>query len=288
MRIRRAIGTPDSTYQRPEGIDPLQIGYQSSASTSSTYITQGPPRSLPDVPLNVDASATLSAFMFPAEHSLNLHLQHRYCTPPPMDPRFIDEPREKDDFPQYHGRHSYPSGYEETTLNQHPTAPDGSKNNPYVVEDDENARRHREARRQSAHSNKSESSGSHSSKSSSRQSSRAAPVRKVPAPPSRTPPALLPASSSSTSRTTRGGSSKGSSTPPNLTPIGKAKYQKTAADGYTPKAPSPLKQVAYAAGPRTNTPVSSAWYVPPRKHSTGSIVVAASESSSDSEYSDYE
>ncbi|KAH9902610.1 hypothetical protein C8Q73DRAFT_12198 [Cubamyces lactineus] len=267
MRIRRAIGTSDSTYQLPDRADSPQYGRSPPASAGNTYVAQGPPKSLPDVPLNPD---------------------HRYCTPPPMDPRFIDQPREKDDFPQYNGRRTLPGGFEEVTVNHYPTAPDGSKNNPYVVEDDENARRHREARRQSVHSSKSESSSSRrSSKSPSRHSSRATPVptRKAPAPPSHTPPAS--SSSSSSSRTTRSSSSKGSATPPGLTPTGRARYQKTAADGFTPKAPSPLKQVAYAASPRMNTPVSNAWYVPPKKHSTGSVVVAESESSSDSEYSDY-
>ncbi|KAI0329319.1 hypothetical protein GY45DRAFT_1325271 [Cubamyces sp. BRFM 1775] len=265
MRIRRATGTADPTYQWQEKTDPSRVGWPPSANPGSTYPAQGPPKSLPDVPLNAD---------------------HRYCTPPPMDPRFIDQPREKDEFPQYQGRHSFPGGFEEVKFDQYFAAPDGSKNNPYVVEDDENARRHREVRRQSMHSSKSGSSSRSSSESTYRQplSTMPVPTRKAPPPPSRSP--VASSSSSSSSRTTRSVSSTGPATPPGVTPIGRAKYQKTAADGFTPKASSPLKQVAYAASTRTNTPVSNAWYVPPKKQSTGSIAVAESESSSDSEYSD--
>ncbi|OSC99893.1 hypothetical protein PYCCODRAFT_1437867 [Trametes coccinea BRFM310] len=262
--IRNRGGATDSAYQWQERSTPSQVGWTSGGNhVNNVIVIPDPPKGFPDVPLNVD---------------------HRYCTPPPIDPRYRDPPSvTEDDFPQSYERGSLPGGFQELT-SQHvplsppgltkrrPTpAPPGSKQNPYVVEDDEIARRHREARRQAVAE---ERNMARPSSGASYQSAHGGPRH---------------ASSSashagSSSRSTRSNASR-RPPPPKLesTPRTPERYKKTAPDGFSPKTSSPLKQVAYKEPTPRNTPVPSRWYVPPRKHSTGSVT-ATTESSSDSDY----
>ncbi|CDO76980.1 hypothetical protein BN946_scf184298.g7 [Trametes cinnabarina] len=257
MKIRNRGGVPDAhgTYRWPDRHTPSQVGW---TSVNCVAVVPEPPKGLPDVPLNVE---------------------HRYCTPPPIDPRYRDPPSTvKDDFPQNFSREPSPGDFEELTGQRAPTAPPGltkhrhapappgSKHNPYVVEDDDNARRHRERRRQAV----------------AAEQERARPVASASRQPtgghSQTSPNPS-LTSSSLLHSTRGSTgSRSSLQPPISPPTTPARYNKTAPDGFSPKTSSPLKQVVYKEPTPHSTPVSSRWYIPPRKHSTGS-----SDGSSDSD-----
>ncbi|KAI0671904.1 hypothetical protein C8Q78DRAFT_1078647 [Trametes maxima] len=226
-----------------------------SGNTTPIYadFLPGPPRALPDVPLNVD---------------------HRYCTPPPLDPLMIDEPMDqKDDFPPYLGRPPSPDDFDELTGAREPLpARPGTMGNPYVIEDDDDARNRREVRQQSSGGGNDGPSGS---SSSSRRASR------------KTAKASSSGSASgnaspSSPRQSRYNTRASAPEPPE--PMSRAElYKKTAADGFSPKKPSGLRNLAYKAPSPHTTQVSDRWYIPPRKHSTGSVTVT-SVTSSDSEY----
>ncbi|KAI9066332.1 hypothetical protein FKP32DRAFT_1674069 [Trametes sanguinea] len=256
MRIRNRSGATDGAYHWQERSTPSQVGWTSGSNYVNVIVIPDPPKGFPDVPLNVD---------------------HRYCTPPPIDPRYRDQPTvAKDDFPQSYARGWTPHDFEEPpgqgaplappglTKRYPAPAPPGSEQNPYVVEDDENARRHREARRQAA--------------AEESRSSRASSQAAQGGPRYTSSKASYPSSSSTTSIP------NGRPPPPkpDTTPKTPDRYKKTAPDGFSPKTPSPLKQVAYREPTPRNTPVPSRWYIPPRKHSTGSVT-ATTDSSSESD-----
>ncbi|KAI0349737.1 hypothetical protein OH77DRAFT_1464990 [Trametes cingulata] len=180
-----------------------------------------------------------------------------------------------------------PKGFPDVPLNYHcassatdfeidsgpiPTIPPlGSLENPYVIEDDENARRYRQTLPPPPGL---ENHGPRRSSSTNRQPANAG---------SSSSSSKTPVASTSSSRGLANNARAGPSTqePPI---IGRSeRYRKTAADGFTPKMPSPLKKLAYKAPSPVIPPMPDRWQIPPRKHSTSSVTVL-SVSSSDSEY----
>ncbi|KAI0366263.1 hypothetical protein BV20DRAFT_971966 [Pilatotrama ljubarskyi] len=250
MRIRNRGGEPDNTYQWADNAGPSRIDWASN-NNENIQVVPDPPKGFPDVPLNVD---------------------HRYCTPPPLDPRYIEESvGPKDDFPPYHGRASSPSNFEGYSDQIQMLPPLGTFENPYVIEDDDNARQYRQTLPPPPGL---ENHGPRRTASNNRQSAQA----------------VSSSSSSSTSMATtsssRGTTSNARAGPSTQEPpIARSeRYRKTAADGFTPKMPSPLKKLAYKAPSPVVPPMpDSRWQIPPRKHSTSPVTVL-SVSSSDSEY----
>ncbi|KAI0648945.1 hypothetical protein C8Q79DRAFT_948012 [Trametes meyenii] len=250
MRIRNRSGADSSDYKWPDMSAPPGLSRNPSTSIYADFLPD-PPKALPDVPLNVD---------------------HRYCTPPPLDPRMIDEPiDQKDDFPPYLGRAPSPDDFDELTGAREPLpARPGTIGNPYVIEDDDDARRCREARQQSSAGEDDSRNGS-SSKRATRKAAK-----------TNSSGSASGSASPSSSRRSRYNTRASAPEPPE--PMSRAElYKKTAADGFSPMKPSPLKNVAYKAPSPHTTQVSDRWYIPPRKHSTGSVTVS-SVTSSDSEY----
>ncbi|KAL1949684.1 hypothetical protein VTO73DRAFT_8565 [Trametes versicolor] len=222
------------------------------------------PRGLPDVPLNAD---------------------HRYCTPAPMDPHYKDEHVDPDDvLPPYNEADwaPLPDDEEELTSARQPLAPPGTAQNPLVIEDDgagryrkasalepppgiENSPAGRRTKRQKANNGQALSSTNKRSQPSANNGSSAAGLSSTPK---------------------KGRGARGRPPAAAKSPTGQAKSKKNASNKYTPKVSSPLKQVASKAA--TNAPdapvTQGRWYIPPRKHSTGSVSVSSDSSgSSDSE-----
>ncbi|KAH9847519.1 hypothetical protein C2E23DRAFT_943027 [Lenzites betulinus] len=260
-------GAKSDTYQWSTTAEP---SVQWTTGYSDIHYLPDPPKGVPDVPLNVD---------------------HRYCTPPPMDPRYIDPPvGPKDDFPPHLGRAPSPDDFDELTGARPPIAPPGSIHNPLVIEDDSRARQYRASLQQQQLG---PPPGLERHQPPPKQSSRSSSSTRQPANASRSQPSASSASGSSSSpRATRSNARAGPSAPSQEPPVGRARFAKTAANGFTPKTSSPLKKVAYkayrdqaaAAQPQTLA-VPDQWHIPPRKHSTGSVTIL-SVTSSDSE-SDY-
>ncbi|KAI9000661.1 hypothetical protein BD414DRAFT_532505 [Trametes punicea] len=250
MRIRNRGGVPDNTYQWPERTGPPRVDWTSDNRHTSVGTVPDPPKPLPDVPLNVDP---------------------RYCTPA-IDPLYVEEPtRQKRNSPQHFGRQ--PSLNDLKNINgERQTSPSpGSQQNPYVIQDDENAERHREARRQSEFVKN--GTTPHTSRAARQSTDRS----------SRSDAGAAQSSYSASSRTTRGNASAGQPGPSEPPARGWARYRKTAADGFSPKTSSPLKKIAYQAPSPAPSPPQSRWYIPPRKSSTGSTTAVESDSSSDSD-----
>ncbi|KAJ3006595.1 hypothetical protein NUW54_g3878 [Trametes sanguinea] len=235
MRIRNRSVAADGAYHWQERSTPSQVGWTSGGNHVNVIVIPDPPKGFPDVPLNVDVSAIGETTAYTANDFLH---QHRYCTPPPIDPRYRDQPTvAKDDFPQSYARGWTPDDFEELTgpgaplappglTKRHPApAPPGSEQNPYVVEDDENARRHREARRQAA------AEESNTARRSSRASGQAAQGGP------RYASSKAPHASSSSTRSNPNG--RPPPPKPDTTPKTPERYKKTAPDGFSPKTPSP-------------------------------------------------
>ncbi|KAI0775038.1 hypothetical protein BD413DRAFT_292138 [Trametes elegans] len=236
MRVRNRGGAPATTYQWTERSNPSQVNWARESSDVTVYVNvvSDPPKTLPDVPLNVD---------------------HRYCTPPPLDPRYIiqEEPR-KDDFPQYLGPDISPSDFEQDG------APPGTWMNPLVIEGGAEARQFRENLFIGPPPGLEDRRGAAST-----------------APP---PPAAPPAQPAA-----RRPAQIATDLDPDIAESRTARYKKTAADGFSPKTSSPLKRVAFRAP--SPMPVSR-WYIPPRKKSAGSVSASSTSSDTESEYSDYQ
>ncbi|KAI0749617.1 hypothetical protein C8Q80DRAFT_1119841 [Daedaleopsis nitida] len=270
-RIRHRIDTAqagDAGYQWPERSEPSHIEWN-IGSFSDVNIPGPPPPSItfPDVPLNP---------------------QHRFCTPPPLDPRFIDRYEPHDDFPQYTSRPPSPEDFDEL-MGARPPLPahPGSQGNPFVLDDDTRTPQARPSKRRQP--------PDYSDPSSERRAVRSSP---------RTTKTTTPASSSSLSRTTSSSRASGSSRTPipvtstlrgQLEPARKTKAsksstspktrgqgRKTAANGYSPSKPSPLSQVVYRApSEQPPAPGPSGYY---RACSVSSMPSESESESSDSDY----
>ncbi|RPD61043.1 hypothetical protein L226DRAFT_570781 [Lentinus tigrinus ALCF2SS1-7] len=159
-----------------------------------------------------------------------LNPQHRFCTPPPLDPQYATPVQaEKDDFPQFTSRPPSPDDFDELTGARAPLPPlPGSKANPIVIEDD----------------------FSESSRRSERRNATDAVPRR------RTTASLRPISSTSQGRSSQpaatptqgtvGNSSRKPSTKvPKLSTS--PEVVKKTIHGYSPTKSSPLSKVAYKA-----------------------------------------
>ncbi|KAI0636092.1 hypothetical protein C8Q77DRAFT_1071927 [Trametes polyzona] len=247
-RIRISKDSENGTYQWQDRNTPSRVDW--TPGYNNVNVVPEPSKGIPDVPLDVD---------------------HRHSAPPPLDPRYVEETvGPKGESRPHHGQPALLD----------PLAPLGSALNPLVIEDDENAKRHRAAQKPLGPPPGLENQ---TPRCPTQGTSRNA----TPGPSS-----ASTSSTSSSSRTTRSTAKANAPAPAPAPepPIGQARYKKTAADGFTPKMSSPLKKVAYVAAPSSSSASSSAitptpdrWQIPPRKHSTGSVTVW-SVSSSDSEY----
>lgn len=222
-------------------------------------------------------------------------MQHRFCTPPPLDPRFIDRYEPHDDFPQYNSRAPSPDDFDELIGTRPPLpAHPGTRRNPFVLDDDTQdpqagpAKRRqlpeyaldssteRRAVRSSPRISKTTAPASSSSSSRTSVSSRLSRASKAPGESPRTPvsvtstlrrqlaPARKTKAKASTSPKTRGPG------------------RKTAADGYSPSKPSPLSQVVYRAPSEQPPPAPG----PSGYNRAGSVSMSESESESSDSGSD--
>ncbi|KAI0833671.1 hypothetical protein BC628DRAFT_40489 [Trametes gibbosa] len=264
---RNNPGTAESSYQWSPRAEPSRVHW------TADYLPD-PPKGFPDVPLNVD---------------------HRYCTPPPMDPRFMDPPiGPKDDFPVHVGRAPSPGDFDELTGARPPIAHPGSRHNPFVVEDDTSRARQHRASRQGPLG---PPPGLENHTPRSRQSARTASSSRQPATSSKSHPSASSSASasspSSASRTARRSTRAAPSSPAAAPRSSRGRNAKATANNFTPKTSSPLKQVAFRAHHSESPAVDTAsqpdhltmqdrWHIPPRKHSAGSVTML-SVSSSDSE-----
>ncbi|KAI0694649.1 hypothetical protein C8T65DRAFT_758801 [Cerioporus squamosus] len=199
IRSRRAV--PDG-YLLPED-GSLSIDELSDNLNGTT----GQPQSFPGVPMNP---------------------QHRFCTPPPLDPRFADPPpSERDDFPQFTSRPPSPDDFDELTGARPPLPPRlGSKGNPIVVEEDASEPSLRLEQRNTATDGapRRRTTGS---------------LRPIPSTSQARPPAT---ESPRTSSSSRKPSSKATKPSKNSEVL-----KKIPAHVYSPTKSSPLSQVAYRA-----------------------------------------
>ncbi|PIL29825.1 hypothetical protein GSI_08032 [Ganoderma sinense ZZ0214-1] len=260
-------------------IDPRGSAFPSrrsspSLSCSLSTVTRDPSAPLfPDVPLNP---------------------QHRYCTPPPLDAAFTEQSTNVEVGFRSNMLTRDPSISDYLSLFEEPPSPPpppppGSQENPITLGDagqgirqPDRSPRGKEVAEAKEVTTPRRSPRSKPQTSTSRRASSGSQGKPYPT----TSPNSSPASTASSSRAsprktkTAGAGRKAPKT---------AARKKAATNKFAPSVSSPLSQVAFAASrERTLSPtpppteVHGRWYIPPRKHSTGSIS-ASSESSSDSD-----
>ncbi|RDX43830.1 hypothetical protein OH76DRAFT_1409786 [Lentinus brumalis] len=198
-KIRYGRGFPDN--RPPEFSSVTERFYDSSDGTTAES------QLFPDVPMNS---------------------QHRFCTPPPLDPRLVDSsPSEADDFPQFTSRPPSPDDFDELTGARPPLPPlPGSKRNPIVVDEDDF-----------------EHGGLHRGNTTT-----------ASAPKRPTTSCLRPIPSTSQGRQPDAPATKATRSSPRKSKLNAAQptngsevLSKVATHGHSPKKASPLSQVAYRA-----------------------------------------
>ncbi|KAL1949677.1 hypothetical protein VTO73DRAFT_8558 [Trametes versicolor] len=161
-----------------------------------------------------------------------------------------------------------------------PLPPPGSAKNPVVIEDDEDARRHRALLAlgppPGLENNPRRSDTRQTTNNSQAQSS----TNNNRSQPSTNNLAQGSSSSRTNDRDARAGPSSAAEPAADQT-----RYKKTASHGHAPKTSSPLKQVAFKASTHVLAvpATQDRWHVPPRGYSTSTVSVN-SVTSSDSEY----
>lgn len=219
-------------------------------------------------------------------------MQHRYCTPPPLDPAFTEPSTGLGTgFPSNMlTRNPSISDYLPLFEEPPPPPPVGSQENPMIIDDAG------EGSRQAAHKRRGkeadEAPTSTAPRRSPRSTSQVPTARRASSGSQGKPyPTTSPNSSStSTASSPQGSQRKGKASASPRKGRKTPARKKAAGKKFVPSVCSPLSQAAFTAATPTPerslgpTPppqeVHGRWYIPPRKHSTGSIS-AESESSSD-------
>ncbi|OJT14342.1 hypothetical protein TRAPUB_9093 [Trametes pubescens] len=218
-----------------------------------------------------------------------LNADHRYLTPPPLDPRYMDEDiGPKNDAPPIDEADWAPlpdSDEDEPAGARLTLAPPGLAPKPMVVHEDESDGWYRTTSALDPPPVLDNSPRRSTRKKASTSRAQSSPYKRPQPSTSNTASASKSPSSRTKGRNARAGPSAAARPPAGQATRGK----KNAANKYAPKTSSPLKNSTtqeskdVRAGPATQ----GRWYIPPRKHSTGSVSVG-SDSSDDSSASDSE
>ncbi|KAI0787973.1 hypothetical protein C8Q74DRAFT_1366766 [Fomes fomentarius] len=221
-----------------------------------------------------------------------LNPQHRYCTPPPLDPALIDRPAAYDDFPQYTARPPSPDDFDELTGARPPLPPrPGSRGNPFVIEDAEppqTTTTPRTRRRQTT------APARQPERRSARMLARTAPIPPAAPGSSRRHISVTSSLARPPAYSSRAPAAPKQRTPPRKSTGGGRSPRKTAANGFSPIKSSPLTQVLYRAPSEQSVasrPVAgpsgiqhASWDTQARKHSIEDVSMSDSSSDSGDDY----